>query len=98
MGPLQTMFGYLYDQARDARVNALRAKLSAGDDGGPIILDGPPNAPIEYMDPLSVERSPWNYQPRPNLGYRDPSQMGPSPPTINQLAAMLPRANGVPSR
>lgn len=89
MGPLATLFGYLYDQNRPARVNALRARLNAGDDGGPVILDDssglvPQGMALPYQD---ITQGP----PPPTPRFRDPEQAGPAPPSKEPLAAMFPK-------
>lgn len=88
MGPLATLFGHLYDENRPSRIAALRAKLSAGDDGGPVILDDanpslvPPGMALPYQDITERPRPPMR-------GFRDPEQMGPAPPSNGPLARMF---------
>ncbi len=93
MGPLASLFAQLYDRERPRRVDALRAKLSAGDDMGPIFLDpehmSSPHA--EGLVPeqmLPFERRPGIKGSRP---YREPMQAGPAPPVSSPFAAMLER-------
>jgi hypothetical protein len=91
MGPLTGLFGYLYDQATPERIAARRAKLSAGDDMGPIILDPEHPSPPEAFLPWKLrefDRKPGIKGSRP---YREPTQAGPEPPASGPFTSVLGR-------
>lgn len=91
-GPLASMFGYLYDQNRPRRVDALRAELSKGDDMGPIILDPEHRSPIPgpytgLLDIIDARMRPG----RGPMPFRPPGQEVSAPPVSPPLASMFKR-------
>jgi len=80
MGPLASLFAQLYDKERPRRVDALRAKLSAGDDMGPIMLDDEHPSKMADALPFLLRQFDRPEGIKGSRPYRDPGQMGPSPP------------------
>lgn len=85
MGPLQQLFAHFNSMPHGERYAALQRMY---DDGGPIVLDGPPSV-RGFYDAELPQRMPLDeYVSRPPMPFRDPAQQGPSPPGMERLAAM----------